>query len=143
MAIKCEAEYPELLTSTRLRKYLATVSQVKRRVPLPQILPESIQVMHWVIPLILTKYNWIWMKIQLQNPTKKLICSFFSSPELYFYAPLEKGGILLCNCRSVGMSVCQSVDQVVSSLSFDPFTWSIPNLVQRLPTMSSWIYYWF
>jgi hypothetical protein len=30
MATKCEAEYPELLTSTRLRKYLATVSQVKQ-----------------------------------------------------------------------------------------------------------------
>ena len=30
------------------------------------------------------------------------------------YAPLEKGGILFCNCRSVGMSVCRSVDQVLS-----------------------------
>ena len=31
----------------------------------------------------------------------------------YFYAPLEKGGILFCNCRSVGRSVgryvCRSV----------------------------------
>ena len=34
------------------------------------------------------------------------------------YAPLEKGGILFCNCRSVGRpvcrSVCRSVDQVLS-----------------------------
>ena len=32
----------------------------------------------------------------------------------YFYAPLEKGGILFCNCLSVGRSVCRSVDQVLS-----------------------------
>ena len=38
--------------------------------------------------------------------------------DTYFYAPLEKGGILLCNYRSVGrsvtMSVCWSVDPVLS-----------------------------
>ena len=40
-------------------------------------------------------------------------------------------------CRSVGMSVCRSVDQVVvRSISFDLFTWSIPNLVQGLPSIS-------
>ena len=66
----------------------------------------------------------------------------------YNYAPLEKGGILFCNCRSVGryvgrsvgMSVGRSVcrPSVVRSISFDPFTWSIPNLVQGLPSMSRW-----
>ena len=59
-----------------------------------------------------------------------------------FYAPLEKGGILFCNCRSVGtcisvgLSVCRP--SVVHSISFDPFTWSKQNLVQRLPSMSRW-----
>ena len=41
-----------------------------------------------------------------------------------FYAPLEKGGILFCNCRSVGrydgLSVCRR--SVVRSISFDSFT---------------------
>ena len=61
-----------------------------------------------------------------------------------FYAPLEKGGILFCNCRSVGLSVGRSVcpsvcrPSVVRSISFDPFIWSIPNLVQGLPSMSRW-----
>ena len=32
-----------------------------------------------------------------------------------FYAPLKKGGILFCNCRSVGRSVGQSVDHVLSA----------------------------
>ena len=50
---------------------------------------------------------------------------------LHFYAPLEKGGILFCNCRSVGLSVCRP--SVVRSISFDPFTWSIQNLVHGLP----------
>ena len=40
-----------------------------------------------------------------------------------FYAPLEKGGTLFCNC----LSVCRL--SVVRSISFDPFNWSIPNLV--------------
>ena len=31
-----------------------------------------------------------------------------------------------------------SVHCVVRSISFDPFTWSIPNLVQGLPSMSRW-----
>ena len=103
-----------------------------------------------------------------------------------FYAHLEKGGILFCNCRSVGLSVCRpsivrsllltpSLDQyktwcrgcpkwvddpywfqvtwskvkvkphfsahyVVRSISFDPLTWSIPNLVKGCkfwPTLGS------
>ena len=37
-----------------------------------------------------------------------------------FYAPLEKGGILFCNCGSVGLFVCRP--SVVRSISFDPFT---------------------
>ena len=48
--------------------------------------------------------------------------------------------ILFCKCRSVGMSVGWSVcrPSVVRSISFDPFTWSIPNLVQGLHPMSTW-----
>ena len=48
----------------------------------------------------------------------------------YFYAPLEKGGILFCNCRSIGLSVGWYVGRYVSlsicrpsdvlSISFDP-----------------------
>ena len=37
---------------------------------------------------------------------------------------------------SVGLSVCRP--SLVRSISFDPFTWSITNLVQGLPTMSRW-----
>ena len=39
-------------------------------------------------------------------------------------------------CRSVGRSVCRP--SVVRSLSFDPFTWSKPNLAQMLPSISRW-----
>ena len=57
-----------------------------------------------------------------------------------FYAPLEKGGILFCNGRSVGryvgLSVCRP--SLVRSISFDPFTGSIQNLVQGLQSMSRW-----
>ena len=35
--------------------------------------------------------------------------------EVIFMPPLEKRDILFCNCRSVGRSVCRSVDQVSSA----------------------------
>ena len=38
--------------------------------------------------------------------------------------------------RYVGLSVCRP--SLVRSISFDPFTWSIPNLMQGLPSMSRW-----
>ena len=38
--------------------------------------------------------------------------------------------------RYVGLSVCRP--SLVRPISFDPFTWSIPNLVQGLPSMSRW-----
>ena len=38
--------------------------------------------------------------------------------------------------RYVGQSVCRP--SLVRSIFFDPFTWSIPNLVQGLPSMSRW-----
>ena len=38
--------------------------------------------------------------------------------------------------RYVGLSVCKP--SVVRSIFFDPFTWSIPNLVQGLPSMNRW-----
>ena len=38
--------------------------------------------------------------------------------------------------RYVGQSICRP--SVVRSISFDPFTWSIPNLVQGLPSMRRW-----
>ena len=52
--------------------------------------------------------------------------------------PWKRGHIVLQ--LSVGRSVCRSVRRpsVVRSISFDPFTWSIPNLVQALPSMSRW-----
>ena len=63
-----------------------------------------------------------------------------SSIHIFMPPPLEKGGISFCNCRSVGryvgLSVCRP--SVVRSISIDPFTWSIPNLVQGLPSMSRW-----
>ena len=42
------------------------------------------------------------------------IPKLFSELVYLFYAPLEKGGILFCNCRSVCRSVGRSVDQVLS-----------------------------
>ena len=51
--------------------------------------------------------------------------------------PLKKGAYCFATVgRSVGLSVCRP--SVVRSISFDPFTWSIPNLVQGLPSMSRW-----
>ena len=41
------------------------------------------------------------------------INEFYSNEMFYIYAPLEKGGILFCNCRSVGMSVGRSVGRSV------------------------------
>ena len=55
-----------------------------------------------------------------------------------FYAPLLKKGAYCFDtvCWSVGWSVCKA--SVVRSISFDPFTWSIPNLVQGLRPISRW-----
>ena len=61
---------------------------------------------------------------------------------IFMPPPLEQGGVLFCNCRSVGryvgLSVCRP--SVVRSISFDPF--SIPNLAQGL---TQWVDdpYWF
>ena len=53
--------------------------------------------------------------------------------QILFMPPLKKGAYCLATvCRSV----CRP--SVVRSISFDPFTWSIPNLVQGLPSMSRW-----
>ena len=54
-----------------------------------------------------------------------------------FMPPLKKGAYCFA---TVGRSVCLSVcgPSVVRLISFDPFTWSIPNLVQGLTSMSRW-----
>ena len=49
---------------------------------------------------------------------------------LFLYHPWKRGHNVL------QLSVCRPC--VVRSISFDPFTWSIPNLVQGLPLMSRW-----
>ena len=56
-----------------------------------------------------------------------------------FLCPPWKGGHIVLQLL-VGWSVDQSVCRpcVVRSISFDPFTWSIPNLVQGLTSMSRW-----
>ena len=59
--------------------------------------------------------------------------------DLYIYVfflcpPWKRGHIVLQ--LSVGRSVCRPSG--VRSISFDPFTWSIPNLVQRLPSIRRW-----
>ena len=41
-------------------------------------------------------------------------------------------------CSKVKVKPLFSAHCVVCSISFDPFTWSIPNLVQGLPSMSRW-----
>ena len=51
--------------------------------------------------------------------------------------PLKKGAYCFATVgMSVGRSVCRL--SVVRSKSFDPFIWSIPNLMQGLPSMSRW-----
>ena len=77
--------------------------------------------------------------LHLNHPWSSILYAWFvwymlsGREDTYFYAPLEKGGILLCNYRSVGrsvsMSVCWFVDQVLSGQylltpSFDQYqTW--------------------
>ena len=52
-----------------------------------------------------------------------------------FMPPLKKGAYCFATVgRSVSLLVCRP--SVFRSISFDPFTWSIPNLVQGLPSMS-------
>ena len=54
-----------------------------------------------------------------------------------FMPPLKNGAYCFATVgRYVSLSVCRP--SVVNSISFDPFTWSIPNLVQGLPSMSRW-----
>ena len=62
---------------------------------------------------------------------KAFICKMKS--KTYFYTPLKMGAYCFA---TVGRSVCRP--SVVRTISFDPFTWSIPNLVQGLPSMSRW-----
>ena len=51
--------------------------------------------------------------------------------------PLKKGAYCFATVgRYVGLSICRP--SVVRSISFDPFTWSIPNLVQGLHPISRW-----
>ena len=55
--------------------------------------------------------------------------------------PLRKGAYCFATVgrsvgRYVGLSVCRP--SLVRSISFDPFTWSIPNFGQGLPSMSRW-----
>ena len=50
-----------------------------------------------------------------------------------FYVPLYKGSIFFA---TVGLSVCRP--SVIRSSSFDSFTWSIPNMVQGLLSISRW-----
>ena len=60
-----------------------------------------------------------------------------------FYAPLEKGGILFCNCLSVGRSVCRSVDQVLSGQYL--LTPSLDQYQTWCRGCPQWVYdpYWF
>ena len=54
-----------------------------------------------------------------------------------FMPPLKKGAYCFATVsQSVFLSACRP--SVVCSISFDHFTWSIPNLVQGLPLMSRW-----
>ena len=63
---------------------------------------------------------------------KRKYFDFFAPPP-----PLKKGAYCFATVgQSVGMLVC--ILSLVRSISFDPFTWSIPNLVQGLPSMSRW-----
>ena len=60
-------------------------------------------------------------------------CCTLSFFWVIFMPPLKKGAYCFA---TVGLSVCRP--SVVRSISFDPFTWSIPNLVQGLTSMSRW-----
>ena len=94
--------------------------------------------------------NWCaWIMLKLVNCSRDwcdpwVTClDCLDSSKMIFYAPpppFEKRGILFCNCLSVCRLVSRLVcrPNVVHSISFDPFIWSIPNLVQGLPSMSKW-----
>ena len=76
-------------------------------------------------------YNWQYFT----HITLFLLCCFLFMP------PLKKGAYCFATvgqsvCRSVGLSVCRP--SVVHSISFDPLTLSIPNLLQGLPSISRW-----
>ena len=51
---------------------------------------------------------------------EELKANFDNSMYWYFYAPLEKGGILFCNYRTVSMSVSRSVGRSVRDDSTIP-----------------------
>ena len=69
------------------------------------------------------------------TPPSCEVLSFKTNNENYFLCPRWKRGYIVLQL-SVGQSVCRP--SVVRSISFDPFTWSIPNLVQGLPSTSRW-----
>ena len=74
--------------------------------------PKNLMLYRKILVQVMTKRYWI----------KRFLC------------PLATVGRSVC--RSVGLSVCRP--SVVRSISFDPFTWSISNLVQGLPSISRW-----
>ena len=56
---------------------------------------------------------------------------------IFIMPPLKKGAYCFATVgQSVGMSVCRQ--SVVHSISFDPSTWLVPNLVEGLPSISKW-----
>ena len=56
------------------------------------------------------------------NPGRREMPNRDSPPVVYFYARLEKGVILFCNCRSVGRSVCRRLDLALILLKHTLFT---------------------
>ena len=59
--------------------------------------------------------------------------SLYWFQKYFFMPPLKKGAYCFATVRQL---VCRP--SVVPSISFDPFTWSILNLVQGLPSLSRW-----
>ena len=66
----------------------------------------------------------------------------YCETNIFLCLPWKRGHIVLqlsvgrSVSMSVGLSVCRP--SLVRSISFDPFTWSIPNLVQGLLSISRW-----
>ena len=103
-----------LTTNTRWSEKLAQMITVKRHSP------KIGKKLHQLVPVLL--YN--------ATPFQTNCYIFL----VVFMPPLKRGQIVLQ--LLVGRSVCRPSN--VRSISFDPFTWSIPNLVQGWPSMSRW-----
>ena len=100
---------------------------------------------HWMVTkwsLKCTCYSVYWIVTERSlNGAFQFFMEWWHFVLCFIMSPLKKGAHCFATvgwlvCRSVCRWVCKP--SVVRSISFDPFTWWIPNLVQGLSSMSRW-----